>query len=624
MITAYSNEAVTSISLSNDIVKGTVNLTTDRKTSFSIEGNNHSLDLGNQVFRVQQAATATFSISNIKTTAINTTGIVSSGLDTNTAKSGWTINITNVNSPLHNKMSLASVPGAQLNLAGDIKWYTASEMAVIDGVKIADNAKVMSIKQKQHEDRSFFWFAQAYMDQTSAGSHNFVIGKNAVANFKMTGSGTAFPIVFAYYNELRLESGATYNATMPGNTFGSDYYKSSFIAEGNNKVNVTSLNAVAFNSTSKPQEESQFYIGPESEFYIIGATNQKSFTGNATDTARTKITIDSPKNYDMRNSSTANNSNSSIADVGFKEFTSKNSDVNSWSLDSNVAGSASYSTSTIDYVTQLAGGSVTSSDSSLHSKFKIEGLRRISDLNQDSEFNFKDITNAEYSMSGKVILGYVPDENGMDDEGNINYIPVYPGKDQTSIDLKDSFGGLHTNLKTDANGDITYKGEKLNKQNEIVQATATYGNHIQKEVSEYKVVDITPPDPTKLKTQNMSANTRKLEGTGEIGATVYLRLNGNLIESVTTQVDGEGNWSMDIPENTFIKDMEGQLFLEDKAGKAESLGTKAGVSDIYRDITKEYQKAKIQEILADNQPHIFTFYAEDSEAVSQKKSQLQL
>lgn len=212
----------------------------------------------------------------------------------------------------------------------------------------------------------------------------------------------------------------------------------------------------------------------------------------------------------------------------------------------------------------------------------------------------------------------------MDDEGNINYIPVYPGKDQTSIDLKDSFGGLHTNLKTDANGDITYKGEKLNKQNEIVQATATYGNHIQKEVSEYKVVDITPPDPTKLKTQNMSANTRKLEGTGEIGATVYLRLNGNLIESVTTQVDGEGNWSMDIPENTFIKDMEGQLFLEDKAGKAESLGTKAGVSDIYRDITKEYQKAKIQEILADNQPHIFTFYAEDSEAVSQKKSQLQL
>lgn len=135
MITAYSNEAVTSISLSNDIVKGTVNLTTDRKTSFSIEGNNHSLDLGNQVFRVQQAATATFSISNIKTTAINTTGIVSSGLDTNTAKSGWTINITNVNSPLHNKMSLASVPGAQLNLAGDIKWYTASEMAVIDGVR---------------------------------------------------------------------------------------------------------------------------------------------------------------------------------------------------------------------------------------------------------------------------------------------------------------------------------------------------------------------------------------------------------------------------------------------------------------------------------------------------------
>ncbi|EUJ35688.1 pectate lyase-like adhesive domain-containing protein [Brochothrix campestris] len=573
---AYADGTVTAVSLSNDITRTTGDLAAGRNTDFSIEGNGYNLDLGNQVFRVQQSATATFSISNIKTlstTAGRVTGIVSSG-DANTALSGWTINFTDVNSALDNQTRIASVSGGQLNLAGNITWYTATEMAVIDGVKIEDNAKVIGFKQTAHDDRSFFWFAQAGMREDSAGSHDFVIGKNATGSFKMTGSGVAFPVVFAYYNEIHLEEGATYNATMPGNAFRSDYYKSSFVADGKNKINITSLSSgqspVSFNSNVKTGEDSRFYVGPESEFYIIGNTNSRLFDASiANDARRTTITIDTPKNYDLRNSSTATNANSSIANTNFKEFSIKNSDVNVWELKDQVLGPATYGGSKVDYVTRLANGTVTSSDSGLQSIFSVEGLRRISGLNQDPEFEFNDVTNAEYSISGKVILGYVPDENGMDDEGNFHYIPVYAGKDQGIVELKDSYSVLHPDLKTDETGEVKYTGDKLNLQDKVVTALSANGAHIQQEQSEYTVVDVTPPEPTELLTKRVSVNTTTLKGTGEVGATVYLELNGTLLSPVTTEVDADGNWSMEIPTGTFVKDMTGQLLLEDKAGKAD-------------------------------------------------------
>ncbi|WP_413521929.1 hypothetical protein [Brochothrix thermosphacta] len=60
-------------------------------------------------------------------------------------------------------------------------------------------------------------------------------------------------------------------------------------------------------------------------------------------------------------------------------------------------------------------------------------------------------------------------------------------------------------------------------------------------------------------------------------------------------------------------------YLQVDDGEVEKLGIKPGGSDIYRDITKEYEEEEIQQILADNQPHTFTFYVEDSDGGKSEK-----
>ncbi|MGM0126383.1 hypothetical protein IGI37_003812 [Enterococcus sp. AZ194] len=571
---AYNNAAVTAVSFTKDIVI-TGNVLTERSTSFAIEGNGYKLDLGGSLFKVKLAATATMDIKNIseiKSSSSSTLqGVVHYGDALGTAVSGWEINFTNVRSHEDNVIRIASVPGAQLNLAGEIYWKTRSEMAVIDGVYIAPNAKVTAIKQPTHEDRSFFWFGKTNMTQATSGSRKFEVGENAVANFKMEGTGYLYPVVFAYYTEVRLREGATFNATMPGNAWRSDYYNSSFIAEGKNKINLTSTKKgrapISFNATGNATQDSYFSVGPQSELYVIGATDKPLFSSDsATDAKRMNVIIDNPKSYDLRNYSSGTTVNASIASANIKTFQIKNSDIGIWKLGSSIDGPSDYLAEAAT-LTQANGMVSSSTDATLSNYFPTTGLRRISGLNQNPELEIQAVTDADKSVTARVILGYSPDNQGMADDGTINYIPVYAGSGQAKAEITDSLGTKYTNLTTDANGYVKATGTKFQMKDKTVTGIAKRGGRSSVKTASSTVIDITPPDPTGLAggVSVIGPTATTISGTTEPGAKITLYKNGVLTSSTAT-ADSSGKFSLKLP--SIVNDDKLQFIATDSAGLA--------------------------------------------------------
>lgn len=581
LVAAYNNSATEKIVFTQDIdgsnaAAGALN---NRSTSIDIDGQGHSLSMGNARFLIRYSASnVTFNlknISNLSSKANRVQGIVDEGVDAAIVNSGWTINMSNITSATDMQTRIASAPGAQLNLSGNIYWYTATEMAVITGVRIEENARVTSLKQSSHDDRSFFWFPNAGFQ--GVGSGDFVVGKNAVANFKMLGSGTAFPVVFAYYKNLHLEEGATFNGTMPGNAFRSDYYASNFIADGLNKINLTSLSSgyspVDFYSGAQSSQPAYFTVGPKSELYIIGATNRPLFNGrSATDARRRVVTIDSPANYDLRNYSNTTGSGSAIATSNLKQFQISNSDVSVWKNTSSVTSGADFSATMVQNLTQDSSGNVTSDNAALASMFNTQSVRRVSGLNQKPKIEFPAITDADLTIKARVIVGYVPDNNGIDENGNFQYIPQYAGENQVTVKMTDTYGMTHDGLLTNKEGYVSYTDTKFNQVRKSILATANRGGWVSEKEVSTTILDATPPEPAVVDNENqISSVTTTLTGTAEPNSTLTVTLNGKLLENVETTVGNDGRWSLDVPANTLKKGDVLQLFLQDHSGALTEL-----------------------------------------------------
>lgn len=574
---AWNNSSVDAVIMMNNITydSGMLN---QRSKSFSLDGNNFELNLRDEMFRVSNSDEANYDIRNISLltcTRSTVYGIVYAGFDAYTGSSKVTATFTNIRSSQNNQTRIFSGGGAQLVLAGEIYWMTASEMATTGGVEIAANANVWAQKQAVGSDvRSFFWYPKPGLEATS-GSRKFVVGENAVANFKMTGTATAYPVVYAYYDELRLKEGATFNGTMPGNAFRSDYDPSDFIADGKNKINFTSLQygyePVRFANGTNPTVEKKFYVGPESEIYIIGSTGTTLLNGYSDlDAARRVVTIDSPKNYDFRNLSTTGTQH--VASINLKRFEILNSDIDVWKIASNPDSGSDYSVANVTNLTQTrtsgTTASVTSSDATLASYLPTTLVRRISGFNQNPQLVFTPITDADFNIHAKVIIAMVPDKNGMDDQGNINYIPQYASENQAHATIADSHGAVHTDLYTDASGTASVIDNKFNIAGQRVTGSAHRANRDSDELAEYTVIDITPPEPAMVESaNNITPITTVINGSGEAGSSVTFTLNGSAMPAWSTTVDASGKWTLPLSTPLTVGDTI-QIFLEDNAGKA--------------------------------------------------------
>ena len=464
-----------------------------------------------------------------------------------------------------------SVSGGQLNLAGEIYWRTATEMAVTGGVDIAPNANVFSRKQAASDNRSFFWYPT--VTANTKGTRNFVVGENAVTQFLMESGGTAYPVVFAYYDNLILKNGATYNATMPGNAFRSDYAASNFIAEGNNVINFTSLRSgnspIQFASAASSGQERVFYVGPGSEFYSIGDTGSPLINGsNATDAARRVVTIDTPKIFDLRNRSSGTGVGASIATNNLRRFSVLNSDISLWGVSSSLTGPPSYQVGNVTYINQVAGGATTSSNSVIASHFPTARIRRLTGVNQNPTVAFIPATDADKSLSARVTAALIPDESGINEDGETDYIPIYAGEGEAEITVLDSFGNTHTAL-TNSEGIATVELDNFNLANTEVSVTATRGESSSDNTDRWTIVDVTPPEPATLSEgTNILANTTSIQGNGEPNSLVFFKFNGIEKPSWDTVINNEGEWEVDVSSESLHVGDTIQVFLQDSAGEA--------------------------------------------------------
>lgn len=593
LVAAYNDSDTTEIDFANDIDGTSGNSVKNRKTSITIDGKGYKLNLGNSHrFMIDWHNTATFTLKNIpeiKSNSSTVTGIVDQGVDAGVVNSGWTVNISDVSSDRNMRPRIASIPGGQLNLGGDITWYTKSEMAVTTGVNVLPNAHVEGRKITANggiDDRSFFWYPNS--DFRGVGSGDFVVGDHATAVFKMEGGGTSYPVVFAYYKNLHLGKDVTFNATMPGNAFRSDYYASNFIADGQDNINFTSLRAgyapIDFNSGAEAKQDAVFTVGPQSQFFVIGPNAVPLINGrNSNDAKRRSVLIDSPLNYDIRNNTKGTGTGASVASTNLKSFKIINSDVNLWETAANPMGGASFYAPDVKSVEQLMDGTITSDNTDLAAHFKTANNRRISGFNQVPKVIPTTVTNAEYSYRVRIKVADVPDDSGMDDNGHIPTHPQYAAKDQALVTLTDT-NGKTTQVKTDSDGYATATKKYFQTAGKQITATAVVGKRTSDTVKE-TVTDVVPPLPTNVdqatansdlyvntKTLSVSAANTKQQR-DEVGATVMYTINGQpaqdaMGQPLKTTVDSQGYWSLPISQPLQVGDTV-QIFLTDQNGNQE-------------------------------------------------------
>lgn len=590
LVAAYNNSDVTEIDFANDIDGSTGNSVNNRKTSITIDGKGYKLNLGNSHrFMISWNNTATFTLKNIpeiKSNSSTVTGIVDQGVDAAIVNSGWTVNISDVSSDQNMRPRIASIPGGQLNLGGNIIWYTKSEMAVTTGVNILPNAHVEGRKITANggiDDRSFFWYPNS--DFRGVGSGDFVVGDHATALFKMEGNGISYPVVFAYYKNLHLGQNVTFNATMPGNAFRSDYYASNFIADGQDNINFTSLRAgyapIDFYSGAQPNQAAVFTVGPQSQFFVIGPNAVPLINGRYNvDASRRSVLIDSPLNYDIRNNTAGTGTGASVVSTNLKSFKIVNSDVSLWKTATSPTGGADFYAPEVKSVEQLANGTITSDNTDLAARFKTSGNRRISGFNQTPTVIPTAVTNAEYRYRVRIKIADVPDDTGMDDNGHIPTHPQYAAKGQALVTLIDTRGKT-TQVETDNDGYATVTEDYFQTAGKQITATAVVGKRISEPVK-ITVADVVPPLPTNvdqataagdlysnIKTLSVSATNPKQQH-DEVGATVTYTINGQPAQDLTgqplkTTVDEHGYWTLPINQPLKVGDTV-QIFLTDQNG----------------------------------------------------------
>ncbi|EGO2842894.1 hypothetical protein IBQ15_002650 [Enterococcus faecalis] len=623
-VSAYNNKEVTQIKVTQDIKNDNIAKIKERETSIDIDGGNHIFDMQNESLRIKAFDTGpqTFSVhdvSKVLSTEGTVWGFISNYRDWAMGDSGWTINVSNITSDASMRTRLVTSLGSQLNLSGNVTWYTASEMAQVSGVRIEENANVFSKKVNTPDDRSFFWFADT--TGKGIGSREFVVGKNAKASFKMDTGGTTYPVVFAYYDRIHLEEGATFNATMQGNAFRSDWGKGSdFIADGNNKINFTSLSKgsapIYFNGTDK-NKQNIFSVGPNSELYVISATNTPLFTTGNNDNKNRSVLINSPKILDLKNYSNGTNAGkSSITNGKIGSFKIVNSDISLWNLATDVNSNSDFRSTKVGFVEQTPNG-ISSDDKQLEKVFNTNKQRRISALNQNPTTEWTNLTDADKSIKTRVKIGEFPDNKGMDDHGNIHYIPIYASKGEASVTVRDTYGKEHTDIPTDENGYAIYLASDFQEAGKEVYSSAVRGPWKQESPVSTSIIDVTPPEPAIVKEQ-LNPKSKLITGTGEPGSDITITINGEQEPDVKGTISGDGQFLLDISKINLKENDIVQIFLQDHSGKADipdrpntnnDIGNIEPANDLtFRDrLFKAATKLKVHGILTFDVPSIINY-----------------
>ncbi|NMP59571.1 WxL domain-containing protein [Enterococcus mundtii] len=587
--TAVRDNTISKIEVMSDISAPNASITQlIRDSSLLVEGNGHTINMRNNIITTQAAvvsgSTGLLEFNNIHfdseaTDATPTNIRIMEGAP---SVNRWTVRFGNITTS-NNITRLAINDYGRVEMYGTNNINTRYENFILSDIELDPNTTYFG--NVNLVNVSVLWYRYLSRTSDSAQNRGFVIGDNSYVQLGQSQTvGTTYPAVYLNYSQLTVGQNATFNVTMPGNAVRLQVDGARMDVKSGAKVNLTSKSTsgsvVAFS-----RNNTTINVEPNAEFYVIGNSTRPLIDMASNDLgtahyARTgnEFILDQPQNFDIRNLTSGTSSIAiavAVNNTASNRFTVRNSDIDLWNVSSNPLGpSDSTFTEVQEFVVTGRGTlqNVSTTTEELQS-FNQNSIRRISGMSQlPSVVWDEEVTDAHLNIKARVIVGYVPDNEGANQDGDVNYIPVYASKGQAIGTIVDSFGVEHTGLITDEEGYISYLSDKFNLAGEkIIAKDIRVGSRQSEENAETVVVDVTPPLPAKIAGEIYEDSSEINGSSEELDVSVEYTINGELAkkvdgEKITTVVDSEGKWQLPIEPGSISEGDELQIFLTDKAG----------------------------------------------------------
>lgn len=455
-------------------------------------------------------------------------------------------------------------------------------------------------------DYSVVWF----IDNTGVndngqctGTRRFNVGESGFVYLNYTASGTSYPAVYNFFDEINIGKNATYNANMPGSAAYFNVDNASFTAEEGSTVNLLSragsrptvqfgaIHSINSGSQGNPTN-TKYEFKPKSNVFIVGNNSGGIISYNVSSRSRgNQFILDSPETFDIRNMHNSTvATNAFLADEsdnrGTNQFIVKNSDISLWNNQAAMDGSPTYDYSNVGNFTVTnasSNGGVSSTDTNLSNQYTRPTIKRISGMNSIPELIWTPVTDADYRQRGQVLLGYtaVGGSDPFDEDGNAKVKPLYADNIRKAyIDFKDTLGNQYTSA-SESDGYVHWNkanhgipGFQIANQNML--GTPYRATIVNNELKPYRVgeetatpvLDVTPPEPAKVIAGEITNATKQLIGIeAEAKAKIYVNING-IRQVEVGVVNDDGSWQYNLPKYLNAGDTV-QIFLEDNAPKID-------------------------------------------------------
>ena len=590
-VKAIRNETITKISLSGSFDNpsasdGTLS-TYARKNDLEIDGQGHRVDFKDSSIYLAspQNATGSFHMHDITLNqrygGAYSEDIVGNRLNY-TYGAKWKYRFGNITAE-SGVQRLARASHSEVRVYGNMNINTRAENFYLGSLIMEDGTNYKG--NVNYYDFSVFWYNVRASAGSTGASREFTIGKNCHVDVGQTQTtGRTYPAVYSYYLALTVGENSVFNVDMPGNAVRFDDTGAGMTIKKGAVVNLTSKqlagSIVAFSANN-----TYLNAEPGSFFYVIGTSNQPLInmaangigTGSVSRTGNS-FTLNSPAQYDLRN---LNNSqiavNVAYGSEANNTFSILDSDIDLWKVGVPVLGPSSETYAKVPSLKVTGSGTretVTTSVAGLN-QFKQANYRRISGMNQDPKIEWTPVTDADRTIKGRVIIGEVPDNNGLVG-GEIKYIPVYASENQAKVKLTDTNGKVRDNLMTDKNGYVSYTDTStpvtFQKAGKPVSGIAERGPWITPTPITTTVIDVTPPEPATVDhADGIQSITKELTGTGEPNSIITFTVNGQPSGIPGQLVGADGKWMIDISTIQIKRGDVLQFFLQDQSGPITAL-----------------------------------------------------
>lgn len=549
--------------------------TTQITRDLEINGNGHRVDFQNASIYLGNPGTATptFHMHDIvlaqRYLGAYSEDIVGSRLSSFSGK--WRYVFGNIVTEA-SVQRLARAQNAEVRLYGNLNLDTRGENFYTGSMIIDPNTNY--IGNVNTYNFSVIWYNTSAGAADTGSSREFTVGDGAKLRLGQTQtSGVAYPAVYHHYKDITIGENAVYNVAMPGNAVRFDDNNSSFTAKKGSIVNLTSKQASGA-VVSYQSNNNIFTVEPGAFFYTIGVSNQALINLRNTTQTGNQFILDNPAQYDIRN--LGNNSASYAVGLGTtnivdNQFTINNSDIDLWGMGVEVLGPSTLTYALVGQLDVKGNGTrqtVTSTEPALQSQFKTNLYRRIAGMNQIPEVEFSPVTDADLTVTARVKIGMVPDNNGADIDGNVKYVPVYASANQATVTITEPNGQIKT-LSTNKDGYVQYTLPDFYQADDVITGAAVRGPHIGENTT-ITVEDVTPPAIAEIPRKVIPFD-RTIKGiNGEPGAVVTYTVNGVEAkdggETIKTTVNPDGTWEIKVLDSKVVIGDKLQFFLEDTLG----------------------------------------------------------